>query len=237
MIDQAALDEVFPNNPLRQVSYEVRFRMNLRVLRDVYEVQQHLGSSFTEFGREEIQAPAVATTTNYVFSDLERGRVVKVGEDRLAVTYNKYEDYEQFSADALGVTGWFCGEFGIDRLTRLGLRYVNNLPVPAETGGGALFEYVRPHLDPERLEGAELRQFAMEVLTERDGVLLNSRSAFIIQQPSAGGNYVLDMDAFVAGEIAPGGLRELLDRLHLRVQTEFLGHVTEVYKRQMRSGK
>lgn len=43
MIDQSALDEVFPNNPITEVAFEIRFPTNLRIIPRIYEVQEWLG--------------------------------------------------------------------------------------------------------------------------------------------------------------------------------------------------
>jgi hypothetical protein len=78
----------------------------------------------------------------------------------------------------------------------------------------------------------------MEVLMQKDDCLLNARSAFLIKPPSSQeGIYVLDFDGFIVGAINLKELYVLLDRLHYHVQVEFLDHVTEEYKQQMRRGK
>ena len=39
---QNPLDEVFPTNPLREVAFEIRFPVNLKILRDVFRIQEYL---------------------------------------------------------------------------------------------------------------------------------------------------------------------------------------------------
>lgn len=123
MVDQAALDEVFPNNPLREVAFEIRFPMNLRVLRDVCEVQEELGREYAGVGREEVQSPNTPTAINYAFSNATLGRIVKVWEDRFAIIFTRYETFERFKAEVIGRAQRFCEMFRIERLTRVGLRY------------------------------------------------------------------------------------------------------------------
>jgi uncharacterized protein (TIGR04255 family) len=212
--------------------------MNLRVLRDVCEVQEELGREYSQFGREEVQSPNAPTAVNYVFSNPTLGRIVKLWEDRFAIIFTRYGTFERFKAEVIERAQRFCEMFRIERLTRIGLRYINNIPIPGNGGTFPLSRYVRLYINLARIESAQMKQFAMEVLMQKDDCLLNARSAFLIQPPSSQERiYVLDFDASVVGEINLKELHVLLDRLHYHVQVEFLNHVTEEYKQQMRREK
>ncbi len=111
MIDQNALDEVFPNNPLKEVAFEIRFPANLRVTRDVCEVQEEIGLEYSDLAREEIQTPGMAIKINHIFSNSKKGRMVKVGEDRFAIIFAHYETFEIFKAEVVKRTLPFCEMF------------------------------------------------------------------------------------------------------------------------------
>jgi uncharacterized protein (TIGR04255 family) len=163
---------------------------------------------------------------------------VKVWEDRFAIIFTRYETFESFKTEVIERARRFCGMFRIEQLTRVGLRYINNIVVPGDGGTFPFSRYIQPYINLARVESAQVRQFALEVLLQKDDCLLNTRSAFLVKPPSSpDGIYVLDFDAFVEGETNLEELRGLLDRLHRHIQVEFLNHVTEEYKQQMRRQK
>jgi len=238
-VDQAAIDEVFPNNPLREVAFEIRFPTNLRIMPNIWQVQEAWESEYPQVQREEIQFSTL-TSTNYTFTGSELGRVAKVGEDRLAIIFTQYENFESFSLEAIKKTQIFCEMFKIKLLTRVGLRYINNISITNATQDGGLSElskYTRSHIDIARIQSgsSQLNQFGSEIILEKDGYLLTIRSAFLrnpnlLQEKI----YVIDFDASTEKESSPEKIPEILRDLHHHIQLEFLGHITEDYKEEMR---
>jgi uncharacterized protein (TIGR04255 family) len=235
MLDQSTLDEVFPNNPLVEVAAEIRFPVSLRVLRDVCDIQDDLGPEYSEVVREEVQIPNGPTRVSYSFTNLALGRTIKVSEDRVAIVFMQYERFETYVSDVIAYMRKFCGLMRIERLTRVGLRYVNNIHIPDDGGVMRLTDYVRPHINPVRIIPEDLVQYRTEVLHQKDEFLLNSRTAFPVRFDSPEvAFYVLDIDAFIVGERKLADLGDVFGKLHHHIQVEFLGHITEAYKHEMR---
>jgi len=242
-IDQAAIDEVFPYNPLREVAFEIRFPMNLRVMPGVWKVQEELESEYPQLQREETQLLNTVASTSYVFTNPEQGRAARVGEDRFAIIFTQYENFEAFSSEIIKRAQRFCEMFSVERFTRVGLRYVNNIPISSEASDGGVVQlsrYVQPYIDLTRTQShvTQLNQFGLEVILQRDSCLLGVRSALLKNpQSSLEKVYVIDFDASVEEESKPEKLPELLQELHHHIQLEFLSHITEEYKQLMRGQK
>lgn len=237
--DEEALKEVFLNNPLREVAFEIRFPMNLRVMCGIYEVQELLKDDYPEVSREETKSLDTPTEITYVFSNPERSRTVRVGEDRFAVSFTRYESFEEFKAQALGYSKRFCNMHNIEQLNRVGLRYINNIPIPIEGNNVSLNRYVTPYLNDTLVQSNLLNRFAVQLVMRIDDFLLQVHSGLVIEPEMLNqGNvvYILDLDAFI-GKTKAEELSGLLDRFHHRVQIEFLSHITEEYKEQMRRQK
>ncbi len=238
MIDQDALNEIFPNNPLRQVVFEVRFPFNLRVRRDLCEAQEWLRGAYPRFDFEEMQLAEQLTALFYAFSNEEKTRSIKAAEDRLVVQFMQYECFEIFKEEALSRTTGFCQMFGINEFNRVGLRYVNNIEIPKEGEVYQVTRYVRPYVDIKRACTYGPMHFNLQLTMKTSSCHITSRTAFLMKTPNeSNAIYLLDMDTYVQGKRVLKDLDKLLDELHYQAQVEFLSHVTEEYKQVMRGGK
>jgi uncharacterized protein (TIGR04255 family) len=235
MIDQSALDEVFPNNPLREVAFEIRFPRNLRILPQIYQFQEYLGGEFNIYGREETIAINSPIIYNYVFQTQANAKIIKVWEDKFVFVVTKYESFEKFVKVLVEYSQNFCSIYKVTQLGRIGLRYVNNLILPEGFGVQKITEYVRPYVNLASFSYAELAQYSTESLLVKTGCSLIARSGFASSKSN--NIYVLDIDAFIEGPRGPKDLRSIVDNLHQEVQLEFLGHVTDSYKQIMRRSK
>lgn len=238
MIDQTDLNEVFPNNPIREVAFEIRFPMNLRIMRDVCDLQVELARRYPNLGVEEIESPTAPTKTGYVFTDPEGGRIIKVWNDRLSIIFTQYKKFEVFKKEIEERSYRFCEMFGIKNLVRIGLRYINNIIISSEDRDFSLLQYVRPYLDFSCVESIQVPQFKIELLMHKEDCLLNARTGILVQTPSPQeAVYILDLDAFVGKQTTLPELAERLEKLHYYIQVEFLSHITDEYKQKMRNKK
>ena len=236
-VDETALREVFPTNPLKEVAFEVRFPVNLRVLRDVYLIQQSLGTEYPQFRREVLSLPDNSSTVSYIFFNPTKGRIVRTGEDRFAVIFTRYKDFGEFRTEVKERVQQFCDLFEIKSLTRMGLRYINNIYVHGNGQPPDFTRFIQPYANFDRTGPGKVEQFGIEVLMQKPDCLLNARSEFALHPPAHSGICVLDFDAFTQGEPALDRMDEFLDRSHHYIQVEFLTHITDEYKEEMRKRK
>src|SRR5687767_271462 len=101
MIDEASLREVFPQNPIQEVAFEIRFPTNFRILRDISEIHDALRSTYTTARREPPDTPADPLAVNYVFSTESRDKTVKLREDRFSMLIRDYTSFEDFTSEVM----------------------------------------------------------------------------------------------------------------------------------------
>lgn len=235
MIDQAALDEVFPNNPLKQVAFEVRYPFSLRVQRDICGVQELVVRDYPVFQVDEVEFIKDSPARLHTFESQDRTQMLRVSEDRFIVVFTKYENFETFKSEALKRTEEFTTQFGITRYQRVGLRYVNNIEVPKEQNAYQVSKVVNPYFDIKRATRDGPMRFQLELTMKKHPCLVTLRTAFggkPPDQPNA--VYLLDLDAYVLSDTAISDLGKLIDGLHDQIQVEFLNHITDDYKKVMR---
>ncbi len=227
------LEEVFPRPPLREVAFELRFSPRLRVQAEIWRLQDQLVSKYPEVGKESAIQPNGAVIDVAVFQHPAESRVIKVSYQNFLIAFTRYTRFEDFKEEVANRTEQFCSVFEIDALTRVGLRYVNEIVLPSAEPS-SLFTYVRPTVSFDRFPIDLLEQFAVELRSHYKDHLVTVRSALL---PGVLRTYVLDIDCHTSTVTAVRDCPALLDQFHHSAQTLFLDHITEEYKDVMRGKK
>jgi len=216
-LTKSELDEVFQANPIREVDFEIRFDPRLRVAPEMWRFQEDLETEYPEVGLETALLPNGATVSVTVFQNRMKARVIKVSPQNMALAFSDYSNFEDFKEEVLRRSGRFCEIFNISSLTRVGLRYVNEISLPTQQPE-SLRTYVKPLVEFDRIPLDSVQQFALQIA----GPIRT---------------YVLDIDAYAETVKATAQIGMLLDRFHDSVQRVFLNHVTDEYKQVMRGNK
>jgi len=227
------LNEVFPANPIREVDFEIRFTPRLRVQAEMWRFQESLVAEYPEVGLESALLPNGSTLSVTVFQNQLKARVIKVSPQNMALAFSTYNRFEDFKEEVLKRSANFCATFGVASLTRIGLRYVNEIPLPTQQSN-SMATYVRAIVDLDRFPLDSIQQFALQVSAKQDDHMILLRTAMLTGPIRT---YILDIDAYTETEKPTADIGTLLDRFHDTLQKVFLDHVTEEYKKVMRGTK
>jgi uncharacterized protein (TIGR04255 family) len=232
IITAEELEEVFPESPLREVDFEIRFSPRLRVPAEIWQLQDKLVSDYPEVGKESTLQPGGVVDVS-VFQNRSDHRVIKVSHENFVIAFTRYVRFRDFKAEVLKQTELFCSTFGIDAFTRIGLRYVNEIMLPTPERS-SLLAYLRPVIAFDHFPLDTIDQFVAELRARYQDHSVTLRSALL---PDLLRTYILDIDCHSNRSISLRDYPALLDRFHDSAQRLFLDHVTEEYKQTMRGKK
>lgn len=225
------LEEVFPANPIREVDFEIRFTPRLRVQAEMWRFQEKVMTEYPEAGLESAILPNAATLSVTVFQNQAKARLIKVSPQNMALAFSAYANFEEFKDEVLKRSGEFCEIFGVTSLTRVGLRYVNEIPLPTQEAE-SMSKYVRPLVAFDRIPLKTVQQFALQISATTTEHLVLVRTAMIAGPIRT---YILDIDAYTEVVKPASEINALLDQFHDTAQRVFLDHVTDEYKKIMRA--
>lgn len=228
------LDEVFPHAAVREVSFEIRFPPRLRINAELWKLQDRLVEQYPNVNTESVFVQPGGPLSHSVFQNPGTGRCIRVSQENFIVAFTKYTRFEDFKDEVSHKTGVFCETFGVASLTRVGLRYVNNIELPPTASAGLLLKYVRPLTDFGRVGIENVDQFLNEVRLRHLGHLVTLRGVFLPPLQDGRRIYVLDIDCHSIAQHAQEDIGALLDRYHDSAQEFFLDHITDEYKNVMR---
>ncbi len=229
-----ALDEVFPRPSIREVSFEIRFAPRLRVNAELWKIQDEVVDQYPIVGSEQALQPSGSILTVNVFQNSSAARAIKVSQENFVVAFTKYTRFEDFKEEVIAKTNKFCSKFDVAIIVRAGLRYVNNMVIPATEKTSAILRYVRPVVDFERVNIDSVDQFVTEVRMRYKNHLVTVRGALLGALEDGRRIYVLDVDCHSRVQQTAADIPELLDAYHESAQFFFLDHITDEYKNVMR---
>jgi len=224
------LGEVFPANPIREVDFEIRFTPRLRIQAELWRFQEELVSEYPDVSLESTIQPTGAAVNVTVFQNPRTARLIKVSPQNLAIAFSAYSKFEDFEEEVLTRVGKFCEIFEVTSLTRVGLRYVNEIPLPTQESQ-SLTRCVRPLLGFDRIPLDAVQQFAAQIVASAGDHMVTVRTAMI---PGPIRTYILDIDAHTEVIKPAQDVAALLESFHHTVQRVFLDHITDEYKEIMR---
>ena len=231
---QRDLDEVFPRPPLREVAFEIRFATRLRVNAELWKIQDEIVDEYPSLSMEQVLQPNGTLSPINVFQNPNAARAIKISQENFVVAFTKYSRFEDFKEEVIKKTNQFCEKFDVFSVSRVGLRYVNNIVIPDSGKTSELLRYVRPFIDFDRVNADDVQQFVTEVRMRQSQHLVTLRGALLA--PFEGGQrvYVLDVDCHSSGPHSAKEIPKLLDIYHDSAQVFFLDNVTEECKTMMR---
>ncbi len=220
---------------MREVAFEVRFAPRLRVVPEVWRIQDGLAEQYPRLVEEDQLQPEGKSLHFYTFTDSEGANTIKVSQENFVVIANKYRNFESFKAEALKNIKDFAKLFDIKNFQRVGLRYINHIELAGGDVIDRLQDFVRAPIDYQRFDSQSIEQFLTEFRLKIAEDRLTVRGALLMVPGKVGSYlYILDLDcSSSSGSLE--SLSTMIDRFHTKIQMQYLEHITENYKNHMRA--
>jgi uncharacterized protein (TIGR04255 family) len=223
------LAENFPNAPLSEASYEIRFDPKLRIPAEIWRLQEQVGAACPNFSVENTLILGGTLMPSFTFASKDRTTLVRVSQQNLGIIVTSYPGFTEFRKKVVEWTGSFCAMYGVENIARTGLRYVNNIVLPRQAH---LSEYVNPFVDLTRFSSdTKNSQFVCEIRSAISDHDVMIRTA-LIKEPIP--SYMLDIDCYVERPAKPEDIPGLLTRFHESAKVTFLEHIRPALKAEFR---
>jgi len=229
----------YPNPAIAEALCEIHFRLGpdepwkasitgefYKAIQDEFpgmEPAQEIGVQF-EFGGSEITHKVLPPRSRMRFSHKARPLLLQLTENILTVNLlPTYPGWDQMRADVLGAWSHALVVMKPERVTRIGLRYINRIP------RSSAVEDIGAWLKPTNYIPPGVLQARKGVLARIEAALSDEHRIVVTlaQQPAADGapfgSVILDIDRLVEKDIPPvvADVEKVIDRLHEEVWAEF----------------
>ncbi len=226
--------EQYPNQPLIDVAFEIRFPGDpavecrrdefFRLVRDrypkVYVPKLQPG-----------QAPALAM---YHFKQDDDQATIMTAINKLAYSTKKYPGFDAFKAEVSKVVDIFGTTFHVDKLTRTGLRYINAIPFVPKSGSIPLREYLKVgfQLPPPATDSFKTLTFTFA--SQVGNGTINVRIEHMQAEDRSHEAILLDFDYAMQSELTFDNIQLYLEESHNVTKQMFEGMITDEYRNYIR---
>ena len=220
-------EEIFPNSPLNEVAFEIRFPANLSIEGEIYKFHEKIKTEFPIF-KEGEETTSKVRVRDFVKND---EIIIRVQRDRFTILTEKYKLFEDFFPIINEYTNLFISIYDINEFNRIGLRYINNINL-----GDKPIEFFEKYLIStfnEKLFSFEnLKNFMLEIRLKSNSNFITSRSGIVTLDNK--NIYILDFDGYCEEKTSNEKVYDILNVLHEEVIKEFHSHVKDDYLDIMR---
>ena len=229
-----AATPLYPNAPLAEVVYEIRFPAEPAVECRRHEFYEKVRREFPEVRLPKAEPGKPAAVHPYAFRSEDENETLMLAIDRFAYSTRSYEGFGRFCPRALKLSRQFCLHFKIRNVRRTGLRYVNLIRFAREDGvipwrRYFTIEVTLPTVSPDDFLNVE---FASE---SRCGAgSITTRIACAKSEDQVQELFLLDFDYARVGALKSSRLRAYLIESHDHTKQVFEGILAEDYKAVMR---
>jgi uncharacterized protein (TIGR04255 family) len=227
-------NELYPNAPLREAVFEVRFPGRLRVESHRHELQEALQDEFPNL-KVPVGEPEKPPLFKWYQLETEDGiEIVKTGINFISYISKRYEGYAAFKKRALAIIQPALGLFAVQKISRTGLRYINHIQMAREGDVIPIRRFINIEIGlPETIPPLS-EQFLLAFAVRKNPGVLRVHVEYI---PAAGGTQellLLDFDYFMQEALQVQRVGDYLEESHSHTKTVFESFVTEDYRRFMR---
>lgn len=194
--------------PVYEVTAELRFPGDARIPSWRAELQQKIRSEYPNLLVPHAKPGEAPAMQHFRFANEAGTRSVDVAIHSLAVVTREYPGWRSFRNDVLTYWGLLRAGLGVQRLTRLGLKYVNRFPDLASLSIGNRGLYGVWTDSP--------RYHRSVTVVNADAVQLIVN----LEIPEGGSPVTVDLDAF-RQDFRAEEVENILEELHSVVEAEF----------------
>ena len=241
--------------PLSEVVVEINFPRSFAVENRIADYQAQVSKVYPSPGDEFVLylPPAVTfgkppkpegsnltPVRTFVFQNLEASRIVRVSVVHLSLLVSDYRHFKDYKDALMAALEPVIKIFQLSSLERVGLRYINRIPIPVRPGELHYQDYVHAPIDPSVFLPHQLSGFLTEVSVDLDGKKkLTIRNGLLPRRAEQSTlTYLLDLDCSSSESVSASGreLGSLLNEYHEVIEGEFQRAMTDRYWNYMTNG-
>ncbi|MCK4905009.1 TIGR04255 family protein [bacterium] len=224
----------FKNPPVREVVFEVRFPAELSIECKKDEFYEKIRKIFPSIFIPKTIATEAYAVEPYQFKNLGGTKIIRFSINQYAFITKQYESYKVFKQECLEYMNLFFKIYNITRFKRIGLRYINHIPISHDDKGIPIAKYLNFGYKLPKVIPNEFSLFSSMFVTK----LGSGKLRTVVQyEPHLEKIIVLDFDYFLERDLVANKLQKYLEDSHRYTEKVFLSIITDKYRKIIEGDK
>lgn len=227
-------DEIYPNQPLVEVVFQIRFPGELAV-----ECQRHFFWESIRHKYPHIHVPKAVpdkaiSLTPYRFEKEDESAGVLVALNSLAFFTRKYPGYKLFKEEFMELYKIFGEHFSITKLTRAGWRYINIIPFAREEGLIPLDRFLTLGFDVPESIHKNFNNLSLNFTSKTNGGSITTKLETLVRSDGEGEAFLLDFDYSKEHDLHFNDVEDYIEEAHQFSNALFEDFITDNYREYLR---
>lgn len=226
--------DLYPNSPLIEVVFEIRFPGEPKVEchRDIF--YEKIRGDFPNVLVPPIKAGQFPALEPYRFESGDQKSGVMVAINKFAYFVRQYPGYHEFKKEILKWIAEFDKIYNISGLNRSGLRYINIIPFSRESGFIPLNRFLKiefglPEVYPDNFENLNL-----VFISKTEGGAITTKIESIVAADRSHEAILLDFDYAKEKDLKINDVDQYLEESHAHTKRVFEELITEEYRKYLK---
>jgi uncharacterized protein (TIGR04255 family) len=227
-------EEIYPNSPLVEVVFEIRFPGEPAVECRRDEFYAAVREEYPEVLVPEIQAGGAPALQPYRFGKLDRSAGIMLAIDKFAYYARKYPGYKEFEREFLRVLSKFHELFRLEKLKRTGWRYINIIPFTREGGNIPLKRFLNFAVSLPQSISDQHENLSVTLISRMDNYSVTTKLESIISSDLSREALLLDFDCASDKDLLFSKREMYIEESHKIARNLFEGLITDSYRKYLR---
>lgn len=226
--------EVYPNSPLTEVVCEIRFPGDLAIECRKHEFHRAIRDGYPGILAPHVEAGEPVATKPYRFENRETGAGAMLAVDRFAYYEQRYASHKTFMREFLRLAGVLSEIFRLDKLSRVGWRYINMIPFSRENGILPIRRFLKLAVRMPEGASTEFENISMALISRVPGGSITTKLQSLIRPDDNQEAFLLDFDFGMTQGLRFSKLASYVKQAHDHARGLFEALITDEYREYLR---
>lgn len=227
-------NEVYQNAPLVEAIFEIRFPVEPAIECNRDKFYEKIRKIYPKVLVPKSFKGRAAALEPYKFEREDNTSGVMLSINNLAVYTRKYEKFALFQKETMEMLSIFQGLFKIQNLDRIGLRYINIIPLTRENNIIPIQSYLNIHVSLPKSIPTDFKSLNIIFVSQTKVGTITTRIEPVISQDQTKEVFILDFDYAKKDNLKFDLIEKYLNESHNHTKYLFEELITEEYKKVMR---
>lgn len=228
-------NEIYKNAPLIETVFEVRFPVELSIECNRDKLYNKIRSIYSKVLLPVIVTGKAIAFEPYRFESADGNNGIMLSIDKLSFYSKKYEGFNFFEKETMRVFSIFEELFKIQKLRRVGLRYINFIPFIRENDIIPIENYLNIKIIFPNSIKTDFKNLSLIFVSQiKEGGDLTTRIESAISNDKKQEGIILDFDYAQQGDLYFSQIDKYLKESHNTTKYIFEQLITDNYKKVMR---
>lgn len=230
----AEYKDIYPNSPLVEVVFEIRFPGEPRVECNRDNFYEIIRRDFPNVLVPSIKVGGFPSLEPYRFESEDKLMGMMIAINKFAYYVRHYQGYTQFSKEALDWIAQFDNTFKISKLNRTGLRYINIIPFSREGGLIPLKRFLKMRISLPEIFPDNFENLSLVFISKTEGGAITTKIESIIAADRSHEAILLDFDYAKEKDLKTDSIAQYLEESHSHTKRVFEELITDEYRQYLR---